>query len=47
MIQSEPEDYNHIVISKTMLSDHFPWYYETALAASSGRRDSMMTYQWF
>ena len=46
MVESQPDDFAEIIISESMLSDHFPWRYETALKASSGRRESMGNYSW-
>ena len=47
MIASRAEDYERIIISRTMLADHLPWNYEIALQASSGRRAAMRTFDWF
>ena len=47
MVECQRDDFADIVISESMLTDHFPWRYETALKASSGRRAAMADYSWY
>eukprot|EP00042_Codosiga_hollandica_P058163 m.873201 g.873201 ORF g.873201 m.873201 type:complete len:322 (-) comp59784_c1_seq13:662-1627(-) len=46
MTGSFPEDLDHIVLAKNMVLEHFPFKYEAALSAASGRRKAVSTMEW-